>query len=504
MFAASNLTFAANYLIQFDASSSSSAGSSSNSVNLSWSHTASGTHRVVIVVVSVLQTNAVYTSHTRTVTYGAVNMTSIGGIHANNNSGYAFMEWFYLLNPPEGSQTVSVTYSRASTTYRRTHAVALSYTGCRGIDPIPLTGYGTEAGTAMSQTVSSSNSEMLVQGFLDYQALWAGSITGYNQNERYNLAAAGGNADNAMVVGDARGNGSSVIFNATRYTGSAYAAFCIKLTNAFTPFNVENTTLVTTIPSGISGCYVTLTGGGGAGGGGATRGGTGTGNGGGGGGGGGHIKRVFVPVSQLGSTYSVVQGAGGSAVGQGTAGNGGGASSFVSGSITITASGGTGGLSATTPTGGTGGTTSVPGGLTYDSVATGMAGGAGSTASGVAGVAGSSSTTDAGAGGGGGGSNKSSASVGGVGGDATTVSGGAAGPANSGSGGTPANSVLGLGGAGGGGGGGGAGFGANGRTGGTGGTTGAGGGGGGGKEGSTGSGGTSGAGAAGYALIEWV
>ena len=272
----------------------------------------------------------------------------------------------------------------------------------------------------------------------------------------------------------------------------------------FNPNKYENIPFTDeTVPSGVAGCYVSLTGGGGAGGGGATRGGTGTGNGGGGGGGGAHVSRVWVPAVSLGSTFSLSRGIGGAGVGQGTTGNAGGVSTFSSGSITITANGGAGGLSAATPTGGSGGTFSVSGGLTYDVAANGESGGPGSTTQ-AAGTAGTASATNAGAGGGGGGSNKSNAYAGGAGGDSLTQLGGAAGPANSGAGGTATDSALGLGGAGGGGGGGGAGGGANGRDGGTAGTAGGGGGGGGGKEGLSGFGGNSGAGAAGYTMIEWV
>jgi hypothetical protein len=506
MFAAHNAGFSPDSGVLFDAASNANDETNqSDAKSISWSHTASGDDRIVIVVMTVLQTEDNYTTHSRTVTYGGISMSSLGGIHANNNNGRNFVEFYYLFNPPTGSQTVNISLAKSSTTYFRLSATALSYTRCKGVYG-STTGFGTEAGTVLTQTVSALPHERIIQAFITYQAFISTAISGYSQTERFNLSANGGSKDNAMVVGDAPGVSPSVTFDAVRnYDGADYAQMAIKLTSNYISSNVTNTTLSNQpIPSGASGCYVTLTGAGGAGGGGATRGGTGSGNGGGGGGGGGHVKRAYIPRELLGSTYSVTQGSGGSAVGQGTAGNNGGASSFVSGTITLIANGGGGGQTATTPTGGAGGTTSIPGGITYESVANGTNGGDGSTTQNVAGGDGTNSTTNAGAGGGGGGSNKSTASVGGKGGDATTVSGGAAGPANSGSGGTAADSSVGLGGAGGGGGGGGSGFGSNGRTGGNGAQAGAGGGGGGGKEGGTGSGGTSGAGANGYSLIEWV
>jgi len=266
----------------------------------------------------------------------------------------------------------------------------------------------------------------------------------------------------------------------------------------------ENTNVASQpVPSGYIGCYVSLIGGGGSGGGAATRGGTGSGNGGGGGGGGGYVGRVFVPMGQLGATYSVAAGVGGAGVGTSVVGNSGGNSVFSSGSITVTAYGGAGGQTATTPTGGAGGTVSVPSGLTYDVVDSGAVGGDGSTAGSTAGSPGGNSTTNAGAGGGGGGANRSTVSIGGKGGDSTTVLGGTGGSVG-GAGGTPAASTLGFGGAGGGGGGANTGFGANAGPGGTGAIAGGGGGGGGGKEGFLGNAGGGGAGADGYTLIEWV
>lgn len=232
MFAATNFIHAMGDQVLFDAEADGGTTGSGASISTSWTHTASGNYRVVIVAITILcGVNANYSTHTATVTYGGNTMTSLGGIHCDATNNYPFMEWFYLLNPPLGPQTVSVSYSRTSASYRRLYGTSLSYTGCRGVTGPVSTGSGTEAGTALSQTASAAVKEMLVQGFLDYQALWSGSIGSYNKNERYNLPAAGGNKDNAMVVGDAPGTGSSVTFTATRYASSAYAEFCIKLTN---------------------------------------------------------------------------------------------------------------------------------------------------------------------------------------------------------------------------------------------------------------------------------
>ena len=219
------------------------------------------------------------------------------------------------------------------------------------------------------------------------------------------------------------------------------------------PFSLENFSVTNgTVPSGTSGCYVTLIGGGG----------TGWYT---GGGGGARVDRVWIPVASLGSTYTITRGLG---VSQ----NSGTASVFSSGSITLTAGGGIRGDS-----GGAGGTASAVG-ITA-TVHNGKAGGApGYFANGQPG--GDDSTDNVGAGGGGAGYNAS----GGRGGNSKTRTG-----TPSGSGATPTAADAGDGGAGG-----------SGNNGAAGGLYG---GGGGGNYTSTG-GAWGGIGGHGYCLVEWV
>lgn len=255
----------------------------------------------------------------------------------------------------------------------------------------------------------------------------------------------------------------------------------------WTPYNEENVAVTGgTVPSGASGCYVTIIGGGGGGGKANARSTSPyTDYGGGGGGGGGKVARVWIPKASLGATYTVEVGGGGA--GGFTPANGT-RSYFTSGSVTLTANGGTKGANATTSAAGSaggGGTASASGvtATTYN----GASGSNGSSGTAIAGSA--SANAGAGGGGGGGGTNT------------LYFSGGAGGSANGGAiaggtanGGTPSDAAAGIGGAGGGGGGtNGNGLGGNGGK--------YGGGAGGGGHGTTGRGGTGGAG---YTKVEWV
>lgn len=490
MFAATNHIFSPDHKVVFDATSSGSNGSiSSNSISTSWTHTANGNDVVVIVAITVLTTAGYYASHNREVTYGGVGMVSLGGIHVSNTSSYPFMEWFYLFNPPLGLQTINVTYSLSGASYKRLNGASFSYTGCRGIYGVN-TNYGSEAGTAMSQSVSSQIFEMVVQGFLDYQALWSGSISSYNQTQRYLLSAAGGNADNSLVVGDAIGTGSSISFTANRYSGSAYAAYSFNLSSKFAPPIIVNTSLTNaSVPAGATQYRVRLRGAGG--GGGKGRAAAWVSNGGAGGGGGGaYADTGWGSVSDLSGTYNATWP---DATAQQSDGS---AAVFTSGSISITANGGLAGgsvNSASSEAGGTGGTVSVSG-VSLAVNESGASGGSGGNNYGNPGA----DSTLAGPGGGGGSKhpNNFATQWGGAGGSSAGAAGAAAVYGNNGGNGDAAST-----GAAGGGGGGGGTSGGNARSGGNGGSSGAGGGGGGsGTNGGTSNGGT---GSSGEVIIEF-
>ena len=274
----------------------------------------------------------------------------------------------------------------------------------------------------------------------------------------------------------------------------------------FTPSIIVNQVVTNAaVPALTTGCYVTLIGGGG-GGGGANKPSSG-GWGGGGGGGGGAISRIFIPVASLGSTYSVTRGSGGGGGSNSpTNGTAGGSSTFTSGSVTLTATGGGGGVAGGSgaSTGGTAGGYSISGGtFTYDGVENGGAGGIGGRSGNLGGNAGGS-TTYSGPGGGGGGANSSLAYAGSAGGSSGGASGGAGGSGSGNAGGGGGYARLGMPGGGGGGGAGASGFGATAGAGGAGSAAGAGGGGSGGKEGILGNGNSGGAGAAGLTVVEWV
>lgn len=110
--------------IAFDAKSSTEASTSGASLTTTWTHTASGSNRIVLVTVSAFNN---YDTATQSVTYGGTAMTLIGKYFpVTNDSGQSV---YALMNPPTGAQTISVTTANTvDSTMRYTYAAA-SYTG---------------------------------------------------------------------------------------------------------------------------------------------------------------------------------------------------------------------------------------------------------------------------------------------------------------------------------------------------------------------------------------
>ena len=151
------------------------------------------------------------------------------------------------------------------------------------------------------------------------------------------------------------------------------------------------------IPTGVTGCLVTLLGGGGGGGVGTNHSGV---SGGGGGAGGGYIPTAYIPQRLFGSFFSISVGLGGSGQNQDSQsfGGNGTASIFSTGKVNLIANGGAGGCIGGLYTSAAGGTCTVNG-----ITATGYTGGAGGIPSSTSanGNPGGNGTSGSGAGGGG-------------------------------------------------------------------------------------------------------
>jgi hypothetical protein len=190
-----------------------------NGQSASSTHTASGSKRFVILTLVAVQANpnaANYTAYSRVATYGGVSMSSLGGMHYNNDSTVGWIEVFYLFNPPTGSQTVQISVTKSPVAnVLSIFFNTVSYTGVSSLSSLS-TAFGAAAGTTESQVFSSASGRMIAQGFAVANAM----NPSYNQTSRWSSTVSN--------VGDAPG-ASSVTFSSSRSSGNAWAAIGLEL-----------------------------------------------------------------------------------------------------------------------------------------------------------------------------------------------------------------------------------------------------------------------------------
>lgn len=146
--------------VAYNSAGAGGTGSKNNftggAVSASWSHTCSGTERAAIVL-GKFHTSSALTSAsiTITATYGGVSMTSLGSVMHNNGTGDK-VEMFYLLNPPTGAQTVTVSCT-SSQVNRGCLGTSLAFTGVKAVSAATVaTNYGS-TGTATVATPGHGN-----------------------------------------------------------------------------------------------------------------------------------------------------------------------------------------------------------------------------------------------------------------------------------------------------------------------------------------------------------
>lgn len=175
--------------VVFDFSSSATTGAST-AQTLSWTHTTGGTERILVVGVSV-NTNTLVSS----ITYGGLPLTKITALE---NGNAVRVSLWYLLNPPTGSQTVTVNMLAAA----RFVAGAHSYAGVNQQAPFgtPVTSRGN--GTSASLAISSNINEIVVDVVARRGDLTTNPITaGGGQTTRWNTRTTVNSGTNGITGG---------------------------------------------------------------------------------------------------------------------------------------------------------------------------------------------------------------------------------------------------------------------------------------------------------------
>lgn len=140
----------------------------------SWSHTCTGTERVLIVTVNINGTMVV-----NSVTYNSVPLTFIGGVN-NVVRG----EIWYLIAPDTGANTILVTLASGA----QKIGGAQSYTGASQVTPIGTFVSATGSSTAPTVNVTTAVGE----GCIDVLSTAATATVGAGQTQIYNSVTAAG------------------------------------------------------------------------------------------------------------------------------------------------------------------------------------------------------------------------------------------------------------------------------------------------------------------------
>lgn len=157
--------------VAFDAVGPSSAGAGSSSGPptpppnpITWSHTTSGNNRLLVVSLA-FGISGGGSAPTVSVTYGGVTMMSFGRVHTisgeDDSDTSGFVEMFYLVAPPKGTNTVSVTFNSVNGTMEA-ETGSISFTGVDQTNPIAHSNSGIGNSGAPSISVTSAVGNMVV------------------------------------------------------------------------------------------------------------------------------------------------------------------------------------------------------------------------------------------------------------------------------------------------------------------------------------------------------
>lgn len=204
-------------------------GGVDTSVSNTFSHTASGTDRLVVVYAGLSTADSAQASTAVTATYGGVSMTLQGmaQVQTSGGSGDGRFATFTLLNPATGAQNVVVTYTNLLVTFanKQLTTAAVSYRNVRAVEGFVKTTDNLASATTGSVTGTSTGcGDFLVFG---HMRIDGAAFSSYNQTQRYTVAEA---TYCRLLAGDnASGDVGSVTSTATASASDWQAASALRL-----------------------------------------------------------------------------------------------------------------------------------------------------------------------------------------------------------------------------------------------------------------------------------
>jgi hypothetical protein len=197
--------------IAFDASSKHERNDPPANSAVTWSHTCTGTNRLLVVAVGHFNPASVTPSLP---TYNGVSMTQLATFSPQN----AEIEWafYYLVNPASGTNTISAGYSGDPTQF---YGHAVSYTGVEQTPTIVASGGTTGAGvTSLSRTLTGLTVGDLIIGVFGGSAGGASGGTGVTER------AVTTNDQSVMGEMIATGSSETISFNGANSNWNIIAA----------------------------------------------------------------------------------------------------------------------------------------------------------------------------------------------------------------------------------------------------------------------------------------
>jgi hypothetical protein len=205
--------------INFDAASSA-VNSTATTNTLSWSHTTSGSDRILIVGVSIRNESSETVS---TVTYGTGNLTFVG---AATNGTACRAEIWQLVNPATGANTVTVTLSAGS----KFVGGAVTFTGVHQTTPFGTFVPATGTSITPSVNVTSAAAEAVIDTLAQRNSATTAAADS-SQTGRWNdvTSGAGGTATNVRGAGSTEPGAASVTMSWTLSSSRPWAIGAVSL-----------------------------------------------------------------------------------------------------------------------------------------------------------------------------------------------------------------------------------------------------------------------------------
>ena len=173
--------------VEYGAAGAGASGSGTGSVTLSWTHTPNGYDNYVVVSLAASVVGGSFSTHTRTVTYGGVTMTSLGAVNANNGTSGWVESFGVAVTPMAGPKQVAVTVSKAAAVYSSVKGNSVSYGNINAATVSATTNFGSST-SALAASTYGGVGGTVVSSVLGLTSTVSGTVSGVTHRSLDNAA----------------------------------------------------------------------------------------------------------------------------------------------------------------------------------------------------------------------------------------------------------------------------------------------------------------------------